>query len=268
MRCLHGICDGSGWVVDEEARSVRPCRCKAEQDARRSAARLSGRIPERFRDASFDHHPVATMPRTVLRPVRRYLDALDENLADGRGLWFSGPTGTGKTTLGMLVARTAIERGRSVAVYALPRLLGVIRNTFDDRPGPSTLELLDGLATVDLLHVDDVGAENSSPWVLEQLYSIVNARYEARRAVTLTTNLGAADLAEQITARTVSRLVEMCEVVTVGGEDLRYPESELDDFIAEGTGAEPRGAPPTFGTGTGAAAPRRPRREVVEDDWS
>ena len=50
-------------------------------------------------------------------------------------------------------------------------------------------DLIERLCAVDLLHVDDVGAEQTSPWVLEQLYTIVNTRYEDGRAVMLTTNL-------------------------------------------------------------------------------
>ncbi len=46
--------------------------------------------------------------------------------------------------------------------------------------------------------------------MLEQLYSIVNARYEEERSMVVTTNLDPAELREQITPRTVSRLVEMC----------------------------------------------------------
>ena len=72
---------------------------------------------------------------------------------------------------------------------------------------------MDRLAEVDLLHLDDLGAEKASPWVLEQLYSIVNARYEAEKSVIVTANgangedsvKAAVDsLAEQVGARTVS----------------------------------------------------------------
>src|SRR4029079_11803734 len=77
------------------------------------------------------------------------------------------------------------------------------------------------LCAVDLLHVDDVGAEQTSPWVLEQLYTIVNTRYEDGRAVMLTTNLAEDALREQIGDRTVSRLGEMCTVLPLHGEDQR-----------------------------------------------
>ena len=70
--------------------------------------------------------------------------------------------------------------------------------------------MLDRLTAVDLLHIDDLGAENRTDWVLEQLYSIVNARYEAERAIVATTNLMPDELSERLGARTVSRLVEIC----------------------------------------------------------
>ena len=98
-----------------------------------------------------------------------------------------GHVGTGKTTLAMLVSKAALEAGRSVAIYSLPRLLNEIRDTH--RAERSHVDLLDRLAAVDLLHIDDVGAERSTDWVLEELYSIVNARYEDQRSVVITTNI-------------------------------------------------------------------------------
>ena len=84
------------------------------------------------------------------------------------------------------------------------------------------LDLLDRLTAVDLLHIDDLGAENQTEWVLEQLYSIVNARYEAERAIVATTNLMPDELADRLGARTVSRLVEICgELLPLFGSDMR-----------------------------------------------
>ena len=69
---------------------------------------------------------------------------------------------------------------------------------------------------------NDVGAENRTDWALEQLYSIINSRYEDERSIVITTNLQPDELAEQIGARTVSRLVEMCgDPLPLFGEDRR-----------------------------------------------
>jgi DNA replication protein DnaC len=135
-----------------------------------------------------------------------------------------GDVGTGKTTLAMLVSKAAAEAGRSVAIYSLPRLLSRIRRTYDAGPGEdSYLEFFERLTSVDLLHIDDLGAEKRSDWVLEQLYAIVDERYGSQRSVVVTTNLQQPELEEQIGSRTVSRLVEICgDPLPLFGEDQRY----------------------------------------------
>lgn len=224
QRCPLGICDGSGWIDDEETRTVRPCGCRPQLVASRRVSALSATIPKRYRGVSFDRPPVADMPAPQVDVVRRYARNVEARLDAGRGLWLHGSVGTGKTTLAMLVSRAALDVGRTVAIYSLPRLLAEIRGTFESDAQGAYVQLLDRLTEVDLLHVDDLGAEKTSAWVLEQLYSIVNARYEAERAVLVTTNQDADDIAEQVGERTVSRLMEMCEVLPLLGRDHRRVE--------------------------------------------
>lgn len=220
--CPYGVCDGSGFVVDEAQRRAEPCRCRPERLARSRTRALSAVIPRRFRGVSFDRAPITQMNPRVVQAVRAYVTELDANLDRGTGVWFMGDVGTGKTTLAMLISRTALEHGRSVAIYSLPRLLAELRMTFEERTDTSYLQLLDRLVAVELLHIDDVGAEKTSPWVLEQLYAIINARYEDGRAVVVTTNLDHDALREQIGERTVSRLVAICgDPLPLFGPDMR-----------------------------------------------
>jgi len=235
--CPLGRCDGSGFTFDEGARKAYPCACRPQRIARRKAAAVAGRIPKRFREVSFDRQPVVSMSKDVVRAVKAYCQRIDERLAEGRGMYFRGDVGTGKTTLAMLIAKTAMTNGHTVAIYSLPRLLGLLRDTYDDASEFSLNELLDRLCAVDLLHIDDVGAEQTSPWVLEQLYTIVNTRYEDRRAIVFTTNLEDAELRAQIGERTVSRLYEMCEEVPVYGDDQRPDAGILDDLRPYGAAA-------------------------------
>jgi DNA replication protein DnaC len=219
--CPHGACDGSGFVVDEATNTASDCRCRAGRISRVRARSLSAVIPRKYRGVGFDRPPVSDIDASVTSAVRAYVRRLGEHLDSGRGLWFEGDVGTGKTTLAMLVSKAALDAGRTVAIYSLPRLLAEIRTTFDEDADRSYVALLDRLTAVDLLHVDDVGAEKTSPWVLEQLYALVNARYEEERSMLITTNLDREALAEQIGARTVSRLSEMCEVLPLYGTDAR-----------------------------------------------
>jgi DNA replication protein DnaC len=219
--CPYGVCDGTGFVVDETTRVAQPCRCRPQRVERRRARNLSAVIPRKYQGAAFERPPVTEMPAPQVQVVKRFVRDIDANLDAGRGLWFYGSVGTGKTTLAMIVSRAALDAGRSVAIYSLPRLLAEIRATFESDSEGSYVDFLDRLAAVDLLHVDDVGAERTSDWVLEQLYAIVNARYEEERSVIITTNLERDELVEQIRERTVSRLEEMCTLVPLYGEDAR-----------------------------------------------
>ncbi len=242
--CPDRRCDGSGFVLDETRRIARPCSCRPARLARRKAAAVAGRIPRRYREVSFDREPLPSIERSnppVVRAVRRYVNSIGERLDEGRGVWFRGDVGTGKTTLAMLISKAAIQADRTVAIYSLPRLLAMLRETYDDDSELSLNGLIDRLCAVELLHIDDVGAEQSSPWVLEQLYTIVNTRYEEDRAIVLTTNLDDTALRAQIGDRTVSRLYEICgDPLALYGEDrrmeadIRMPEASSRSGVQPG----------------------------------
>jgi DNA replication protein DnaC len=218
--CPFELCDGDGLLYDAQTNTAYDCQCRPQIIARRRARNLSAVIPRRYRDVSFERPPVTDIDPAIVSAVRRYASTIDDQLDAGRGLWFMGNPGTGKTTLAMLVSKAALDAGRTVAIYSLPRLLSEIRDVF--RADGSFVGLLDRLTEVDLLHIDDLGAEQTTEWVLEALYSIVNARYEDERSIVLTTNcMDRDELCEQITPRTVSRLTEMCDELPLLGHDHR-----------------------------------------------
>ena len=222
-------CDGSGFVVDEATNTARDCSCRARRRTLAKARRLEARLPKRYQHVAFDRSPVVDMHETIVRQARRFTRDIDRNLDEGRGIWFVGAVGTGKTTLAMLVSKGAIEAGRSVAIYSLPRLLGVLRESMTSEAG--MLRLVDDLSRVDLLHLDDLGAERATEWVLEQLYAIVNARYEEQRSLVVTTNLQPENLEQQLGPRIVSRIWEMCgDPVLMDGPDRRAPEGRAEVY--------------------------------------
>lgn len=221
--CPYDLCDGSGMVVDFDANTAYRCRCWPERVARRRARRLSQTVPRRFRNLSFDREPIPSIERTspdVVRAVRRYCERIDEMLDAGQGMWFLGSPGTGKSHLAYLISQHALAAGRSVAIYTGPRLLDEIRRTYGEEQSGSTLDLIDRLTTVELLHIEDLAVARPTDWVLEQLYNIINGRYENQRSIVFTCDLTGDDgddapidpsrLAAHITRRNFSRLLEMC----------------------------------------------------------
>ena len=220
--CALGVCDGSGFVLRED-NMAEPCECRDRLIGRAASRGMGTGIPKRFRGVSFDRKPVCDLDPFVLRHVRTFVEQIDDNLDVGRGLWFAGDVGTGKTSLAMLVSKAAEESGRSVAIYPVARLLAEIKDTYDREAGDSYMSLFRKLCSVDLLHLDDLGAEKRTEWVLEQLYSIVNERWQDERSILVTTNITDLDeLRSEIGARTVSRLAEICgDPIPIMGDDLR-----------------------------------------------
>ena len=238
--CPLGICDGTGWVVDEDAGEAAPCDCRERMIEKARAKGIAATLPKRFRGVSFDRPPVSDMARDPntrhqVAEVRDFATDIEARLDAGSGLWLQGGTGTGKTTLAMLVSKAALDAGRTAAIYSLPQLLARIRRTFDGEAGEdSYFTFFNRLVSVDLLHLDDLGAENRTEWVLEQLYAIIDRRYNDQRSIVVTTNLDEPDLREQLGDRIVSRLTEICDVpVELRGKDRRVhlappPSDDVD----------------------------------------
>jgi DNA replication protein DnaC len=220
--CPYGECDGSTWLLDEETNQTRPCRCREQRVRRALSGGIGTGIGRRFLEVSFDREPIVSIEPTLLRRVRAFTRSIESNLEQGKGLWFDGPVGTGKTSLAILVAKATKEAGRSYAVYPVPRLLAEIKRTFDRDADDNYMAFFRRLCTVDVLVLDDLGAEKQTEWVLEQLYSIVNERWQDRRSIVVTTNIPDADT-EAAGRQLQAGARELREAVSggrVGGRDL------------------------------------------------
>jgi len=193
--------------------------------------RYSGRTLEGFRVDGMDQSIAKAFAK-----ARGFVEAFDKALAAGKGLNFSGPYGTGKTHLAAGIALELCKRMKPVIMLSMIDMLARIRDTFDDRTQESEARLMAVLTSVDLLVIDDLGKEAPSEWTLEKLYQVINARYERKRPVIITTNYTDQELINRLakidssgryrldvkTAKAiVSRLHEMCSFTEMTGADWR-----------------------------------------------
>lgn len=236
-RCPFGLCDGGGFQIDEQTNTASDCACRAQRVANARAHRLRDRVPRRYTNLSWDRHPLTQLARDPLnadsvRRVKRFCTDIQANLAEGRGLWLMGHTGTGKTTLGYMIAATATQAQHSVLSFNAVALLNRVRATINPDSRETSEEVIATLAEVELLHIEDLRVVRPTEWVLEQLYLIINTRYEERRSIVFTSDIDSdadgplepipRELEKHIGTRTFSRLLEMCgDPVVIMGMDKR-----------------------------------------------
>lgn len=176
----------------------------------RSIERKVEDFPPRFRSASLYKVP---------KSIQDY--CLKDKFKE-KGLFIHGPCGTGKTYAAYAIAKTFIANDYKVVVHNYSKLLEDIRDEFNLTPDPYYVSITNKLTEFEgVLILDDVGAEKSSDWNIEKLYNIINQRYENMLTTIITSNFGPKQLKDTIGDRIVSRLVEMCYIAKLDGNDKR-----------------------------------------------
>jgi DNA replication protein DnaC len=153
--------------------------------------------------------------------VDGYLEDWEENREAGRGLYFCGGVGTGKTHLAVAVMNELIRKKRIPSLFVtVPELLDILRETYN-KPGRNLDEWMDAVQNAEFLVLDDLGSERTTEWVRERIFVIVNHRYREALPTIFTSNIGPKDLAEQLGERTASRIIAMCDWIALEGDDYR-----------------------------------------------
>lgn len=194
-----------------------PCACKiAERKTREQQELLefSGISNlTRFKDASFERFALISPDvRKAYIHAKRYAE-----LPKG-WLILTGPCGCGKTHLAIAIAKKRIAAGDTVLVMTVPDIMDRLRSSFS----PSTEQTFDEMFTqmreVDLLVLDDFGAEQGSDWVKEKMFQLFNHRYGKSLPTIVTSNN---IHLEGIDHRVYSRLHDSELVTLIKMEDAR-----------------------------------------------
>lgn len=168
---------------------------------------------------------------------RRYVDEWDEIWEEARkkdhpiGILFYGGVGTGKTFLSCCIADALLKRRVSTAITNFPRILNKLQGTFEKQ------EVIDGMNRYQMLIVDDLGAERGTEYSEEQVFSVINARYIAKKPIIITTNLSLEDLENDknslMQKRIYDRVLEMCPIkLKMDGQSRRKDNAQERRDIA------------------------------------
>jgi DNA replication protein DnaC len=104
--------------------------------------------------------------------------------------------------------------GLGVTYASVPDLLRFVRRGFGNGAAD---ERLDALMQIDVLILDDLGAEYLTAWAQEQLFVLLNARYLTDRATVLTSN----DRPDALPTRLQSRIAEQAQLIWMPISDYR-----------------------------------------------
>jgi DNA replication protein DnaC len=136
-----------------------------------------------------------------------------KRIVDGSLNWLTliSKVDHGKTHLAVAACHEWLKQGKPARYAYVPLLLDELRRGFGvDGKGDYEMRFNDFL-NVPLLVLDDLGTENSTPWVQEKLDTIVDYRLMHQLSLIVTTNFSLKRLSERI----ASRLLRNGEVVTI-----------------------------------------------------
>jgi DNA replication protein DnaC len=223
-------CQDSGWVlVKVDGREIaRPCSCRREGAQALNAENAN--IPLRFLGTELKSY----FPDKANPSQAKARKAAEKFVADypavDSGLLFQGATGVGKTRLLCSIGNQLIkEKVVEVAYIDWNDLAREMRSGEDSasRDFSTIGQLIQRLARAELLLFDELGASRPSPWVEDNIYYLVNRRYNDNRITLFASNFfdkkaGSEEtLSERIGNRIRSRLFEMARSIEIMGADYR-----------------------------------------------
>lgn len=139
------------------------------------------------------------------------------------GLYLYGPTGVGKSLLAKKALTIVLNKGYSAYITNVPKLMNDIKKENQ----VFSKDTLNKCIDVDLLVLDDFGAERGTEYETEQLFLILESRWRDYKPIIFTSNCDLDEISQKYNDknRLFSRISGTSVILRVDGEDMRTKET-------------------------------------------
>jgi DNA replication protein DnaC len=181
----------------------------------------NARLPEQWTLESF---PFKRQPGVSQKQIRTFAEL--DFVPKAENIVFIGPTGVGKTGLASALLLKALQNGYRGLFLRAQDLFDEMYASLADR---SSRKLINRLARVDVLCVDEMGYLNLKPEQTNIFFKLMEERYR-QKATIITTNLDYGEWQnflgnKALVDALLSRLRHQCHTVRIDGPSLREPQS-------------------------------------------
>ena len=211
-------CSDTGYTT-----SGAMCPCFKEALVKETV--ISSGMGQLIEKQSFDNFDFSGYDESTLEIMQRTV-AIAKDFAVNFGkkpnsLVLFGKTGTGKTHISSAIAREVITKGYDVIYDSAQNIMNDYEND-RFRSGYGQKEIRSERYTeCDLLIIDDLGTEFTTPFTVSTIYNLLNARICAGKAMIISTNIPLKQLDDCYHSRISSRLCFEFDPVPFVGKDVR-----------------------------------------------
>ncbi len=216
------LCRDTGWRIINDKAVACSCRNESKLAFKKSRAGLSLALVEKtFATFCLQYYPeykkveqgasYRVLANKALKAAKNFV-ACQIAQRPCRGLLIEGDVGRGKTFLAAAITNQLLENNIDTLFLVVPEFLEQLRYTYQENSSTNEGELMSRAANVPVLILDDLGAHNFSDWTKNKIFTLINYRLNHQLPCVITSNLSIDELNDVIGSRTVSRIMEMCDV--------------------------------------------------------
>lgn len=195
-------------IAGEQADAEKAAADAADRQRRLEAKLDQAGIPLRYRPKDFASYSADTDGKERARSTAmEFAQNFDRHYKAGTFAVFSGLPGTGKSHLAIAILQEVMRKRTGLYTSAIDAVR-MIRNTWRKDSEKTETQVLQMLASIDLLVMDEIGVQYGTDAEQVTLFDIIDKRYRDMMPTILLTNLNAKGMKEFLGDRSYDRLRE------------------------------------------------------------